>query len=203
MEAGSTVPSVEIAGVRRAHAALAATIGDLDDAVARRPSLLPGWTVGHVLTHLARNGDSVVRRLQGAAQGRVVDQYEGGAAGRAAGIESGAGRPAHDLVADVLRSNDAVDAVLAGYPAGAWDRASRSVSGAEVPSRQVVLSRWREVEVHHVDLGLGHRPRDWPDDLVQRWLPQATEQFLSSADERELLAWLVGRGPAPLLAPWS
>jgi hypothetical protein len=32
-------------------------IGRLTDADARGPSLLPGWTRGHVLTHLARNAD--------------------------------------------------------------------------------------------------------------------------------------------------
>jgi maleylpyruvate isomerase len=66
-----------------------------------------------------------------------------------------------------------------------------------------VFSRWREVEVHHVDLGLGYSPRDWPADLVALWLPRAEDQFLTTADDRELLAWLVGRGPAPRLAPWG
>lgn len=196
-------PSIEIAGVARAHAAIAATIDGLTDDVARGPSLLPGWTVGHVLTHVARNADSVVRRLQGAAAGEVVDQYPGGAAGREREIEDGAGRPAAELVADVLRSNAAVQAALATFPADAWERLTRSVGGGEVPVRAVVFSRWREVEVHTVDLGRGYRPADWPGDLVAAWLPRAQEQFLPTADERDLLAWLVGRGPAPRLAPWG
>jgi maleylpyruvate isomerase len=200
---GGTAPSAEVAGVARAHAALARTLVGLTDGIARRPSLLPGWTVGHVLTHLARNADSVVRRLEGAAAGHVVDQYPGGAEGRARGIEQGAGRTAAELVDDVLATNRAVEAVLATFPAEAWQRFTRSVGGAEIPAREVVFSRWREVEVHHVDLGLGHAPTDWPDDLVRRWLPHAEEQFLRSANQRELLAWLVGRGPAPRLAPWG
>jgi maleylpyruvate isomerase len=199
----SSPPLAEVAGVARAQAALAETIDGLTDDVSRRPSLLPGWTVGHVLTHLARNADSVVRRLGGAAAGTVVDQYPGGADGRARDIEAGAGRPAAELVADVLGTNAAVDAALAAFPAEAWERLTRSVGGAEVPARAVVFSRWREVEVHHADLGLGHGPADWPDDLVERWLPHAQEQFLRGADQRELLAWLVGRGPAPRLAPWG
>ncbi len=44
----------------------------------RGPSLLPEWSDGHVLTHLARNADSVVRRMEGAARGELVDQYPGG-----------------------------------------------------------------------------------------------------------------------------
>ncbi len=34
------------------------------------PSLLPGWTRGHVLTHIARNADSFVRVLEAARSGR-------------------------------------------------------------------------------------------------------------------------------------
>jgi maleylpyruvate isomerase len=199
----SPIPSVEIGGVARAHQAVAATIGTLTDDLARRPSLLPDWTVGHVLTHLARNADSVVRRLVAASADRVVDQYVGGADGRAHDIEEGAGRPAAELVADVLRSNGEVDAALAAFPAGGWDRLTRSVGGELQAARAVVFSRWREVEVHHVDLGLGYGPRDWSADLVERWLPMARERFLGTADERDLLAWLVGRGAAPRLAPWD
>jgi len=197
------VPSLEISGVATAHAALAATIASLTDELARQPSRLPGWSVGHVLTHLARNADSVVRRLAGAVDGQVLDQYAGGAQGRAHDIEEGAGRPAADLVADVLRSNREVEAVLAGFPAEAWDRLSRSVGGELTPARAVVFSRWREVAVHHVDLGLGYEPHDWPEDLVRHWLPGAKERFLATADQRELLAWLVGRASPPMLAPWG
>jgi maleylpyruvate isomerase len=197
------VPSVEIAGVARAHAALAATIVGLTDQTARQPSRLPGWSVGHVLTHVARNADSVVRRLAGAVAGEVVDQYEGGAPGRERAIQDGAGRPAAELVADVLSTNRAVEDALAGAPAEAWDRLTRSVGGEEIPARAVVFLRWGEVEVHHVDLALGYRAADWPDDLVELWLPRAEEQFLRTADRRELLAWLVGRGQAPRLAPWG
>jgi maleylpyruvate isomerase len=200
---GDAVPSGDIAGIARGQAALAATIADLTDELARRPSRLPGWSVGHVLTHVARNADSVVRRLEGAAAGRVVDQYAGGAEGRARDIEAGSGRPAAELVADVLATNRAVEAALAAFPDEAWGRLTRSVSGGEQPARDVAFSRWREVEVHHVDLGLGYTPAEWPGDLVERWLPHAKAQFLDTVDQRSLLAWLVGRAPAPQLESWG
>jgi maleylpyruvate isomerase len=201
--AADGAPTAEIDGTARAHAALAVTIAGLTDELARRPSRLPGWSVGHVLTHVARNADSVVRRLAGAAEDRVVDQYAGGKEGRARDIEEGAGRSAGDLVADVLRTSADVEEALAAFPAERWDRVSRSAGGELIPARAVVFARWREVAVHHVDLGLGYTPRDWSDDLVRLWLPRAEEQFLPTADERDLLAWLVGRGPAPELAPWG
>ena len=56
------------------------------------PSLLPEWTRGHVLTHIARNADSFVRVLEAARRGEVVTQYEGGVASRNADIEAGASR---------------------------------------------------------------------------------------------------------------
>jgi maleylpyruvate isomerase len=201
--ADTVVPAVEIAGTARAHAALGASIANLTHEEVLRASRLPGWSVGHVLTHVARNADSVVRRLEGAAAGRVVDQYAGGAEGRARDIEAGSGRPAVELVADVLATNRAVEAALAAFPDEAWDRLTRSVSGSEQPARDVVFSRWREVEVHHVDLGLGYTPAQWPGELVERWLPHAKAQFLDTVDQRTLLAWLVGRAPAPPLQPWG
>src|SRR5512134_97638 len=91
----------EIAGCAAAHQQLLAHIDPLDDAAIRLPSLLPGWTVGHVLTHVARNADSFVRILEGAERGEILDQYEGGVESRAADIEAGAGRSAGDLVHDV------------------------------------------------------------------------------------------------------
>ncbi|HEY5244074.1 MAG TPA: maleylpyruvate isomerase N-terminal domain-containing protein, partial [Acidimicrobiales bacterium] len=87
-----SVPTKDIDGCRRSHLALLDRIGGLTDEQARSASQLPDWTVGHVLTHLARNGDSVVRRLEGAARGETVDQYPGGYAGRASEIAVGAGR---------------------------------------------------------------------------------------------------------------
>src|ERR1041385_1496073 len=91
-----TRPQIEIEGIRAAQERLLAAIENLTDDDMRAPSMLPGWTRGHVLTHVARNADSVVRRLEGAARGEVLDQYEGGAKGRADDIAHGAPRSAPD-----------------------------------------------------------------------------------------------------------
>ena len=92
-----------VEGCGAAQAALLEDIADLSDDTARRPSRLPDWTVGHVLTHIARNADSLVWRLEGAAKGELRDQYPGGLAQRSSDIEEGAGRPAVELVRDVRR----------------------------------------------------------------------------------------------------
>lgn len=198
MEAGT--PTAWIAGCDAAQGALLASLVDLHDDVARRPSRLPGWSVGHVLTHIARNADSVVWRLEGAAAGEVRDQYPGGLEQRTRDIEAGAGRPAAALVLDVERTGDAVTRVMAGLPTAAWDAPSRTSKGVTESSRDAVLSRWREVVVHHGDLGLG--PVPLPPALVQAWLPRELPRLADRTEPTALLAWVIGRGDPPALSPW-
>src|SRR5262245_7826701 len=56
----------DVAGAAAAHQGLLAMLdgrlsaGALD---VSQPGRLPGWSIGHVLTHLARNADSMVRVL--------------------------------------------------------------------------------------------------------------------------------------------
>src|SRR6476661_3698601 len=79
-----TVPEADLRRVEDAEARFLATIRGLSDGDVAHPTGLPGWTVGHVLTHVARNADSHCRRSHAAARGEVVEQYVGGYAGRAA-----------------------------------------------------------------------------------------------------------------------
>jgi maleylpyruvate isomerase len=44
-----------LAGCVEAHLGLLASFDGLTDEVAAGPSLLPDWSVGHVLTHIARS----------------------------------------------------------------------------------------------------------------------------------------------------
>jgi maleylpyruvate isomerase len=85
-----------LAEITTATRALLATAAKLDDDDVRAPSLLPGWTRGHVLTHVARNADGGTRLLTWARTGAESYEYPSLEA-RAAEIEDGAGRPATDL----------------------------------------------------------------------------------------------------------
>jgi maleylpyruvate isomerase len=176
-------------------------------------SLLPGWTVGHVLTHLARNADSITRVLVAAEHGDVVDRYDGGAPGRHAEIEAGRTRPATEQVADVRATIERLESAWSAHTR--WDGRSRETDGREVPVSDLVFARWREVEVHRADLGLGYGPADWPAiyvraDLVtmeMRWnarrpmgltgLPDAALR----APPHVRLAWLLGRAGIDGLGP--
>ena len=200
MSPGESPPAEWVAGCVAAQAALDAELAGLDDGTARRRSLLPDWSVGHVLTHVARNADSVVWRVEGAARGEVRDQYPGGLEQRRADIEAGAGRPAVELVAEVRASSAAVERVMRELPDAAWNAPSRTARGVVEPSRDAVLSRWREVVVHHGDLGLG--PVPIPPGLVAAWLPRELPRLAERTDPAALLAWVIGRAEPPKLAPW-
>jgi maleylpyruvate isomerase len=197
------VPVREIEGCRAADEHLWATIQGLDDTTVRLPSQLPGWTIGHVLAHIARNGDSVVRRLEGARAGRIVDQYPGGARGRAAEIEATATQPAAALVADVARAAQAVQQAVAAMPDDAWERTSRTVNGTLLTGTQVMFTRWREIEIHHVDLGLGYQPANWPEDLARQWLNTLLPTLTKRCAPQDLLAWCLDRAAAPPLSTWE
>lgn len=194
-------------GCHEASARLMATLDALDDATARRPSRLPDWTVGHVVTHLARNADSHVRMLAGAMAGRVMDQYQGGLPARAADIAVGAGRPAAELVADLGRAIADLDDTWRRVPEDVWATGhGRMGSGELCPCAEMPFRRWREVEIHRVDLGLGAEPAAWPPVYVE---PELTRTLAGLPDRlpppgrAALLAWLVGRADSPPeLPPW-
>jgi maleylpyruvate isomerase len=200
--------SAAIEACRAAHKRLIATASGIDDETARRRSRLPDWTVGHVLTHVARNADGHTHRLEGALRGEDVPRYPRGSDARDRGIEEGAGRPARELAADVADSAARLE--------DTWDRSTRAgwpnsefLGSDKFPTSGSPLRRLREVEVHHADLGLGYEPTDWPDLYVDWELANALErlpQRLSRPeDARRLLAWLVGRSAVPTdleLGPW-
>jgi maleylpyruvate isomerase len=203
MDATSDEIARSVAGCRQAQATLLHRVSSLTDEQARQPCLLPGWSVGHLLTHIARNADSLVRRFEGALRGEIVDQYVGGPAGRQTEIEAGAGRSGAELTDDIRRTNADVDEICGRMPREAWSRLTRSVTGTEAPASYVLLSRWREVEVHHVDLGLGYTPADWPAELMAACLPGVLATLPRRTDQAQLMAWAMDRGPAPEVASWG
>ena len=58
----------DVAGCAQSHQALLAELDGLaraDEVSVTQASLLPDWTVGHVLTHLARNADAMAGMIEG------------------------------------------------------------------------------------------------------------------------------------------
>jgi maleylpyruvate isomerase len=137
----------------------ARTITDPD---LRAPSMLPGWTRGHVLAHLARNADGMRNVLVGVRTGRDRPAYASAEA-READIEQYADRRATEHAADLAGSAMALRTVARQLPDDGWQVPVRMLDGADFfPAAELLTRRLAEVELHHCDLGAGYGPRDWP-----------------------------------------
>jgi maleylpyruvate isomerase len=174
-----------------ATAALIDTVSRLTDDDARAPSVLPGWTRGHVVTHLARNADALANVLHGAQVGEVRPQYHSQEE-RDTAIEQGAARPAAELLEDLVAA------------CGRWEHAANEVhvnrldglgarlpDGPTFPVRKVGLFRRVEVEVHHADLDAGYTADRWPADFVARLMSRRRKEL-----ERDGVALRVSPGDA-------
>ncbi|MFC5184577.1 maleylpyruvate isomerase family mycothiol-dependent enzyme [Actinomadura harenae] len=155
-----------LAAIEEGADRLAKNVAGLDDARLRAASGLPGWTRGHVATHVARNADSLWNLLEWARTGRKVPQYASFEA-REEGLRAGAGRGADELADDLRTSAERFAAQARALPDEAWDFRVRGLIGPEMPAWFVLHRRWRETEVHHVDLAAGYGPADWPVDYVR------------------------------------
>jgi maleylpyruvate isomerase len=193
---------------RAAHSRLRAAADRITDEQACSPSRLPWWTIAHVLTHVARNADGHVRRLEGALRGEDVPRYPGGPAQRDGEISQGALRPAAGIAADLDAAQRRLELVWDRSVAAGWPHAEM-LGDDHWPTTASPVRRLREVEMHHVDLGLGYEPADWPEDYVTWELPVLLATVPSRVhrqeDLRALVAWLSGRRSVPSaiqLDPW-
>jgi len=59
-------------------------------------------------------------------------------------------------------------------PPDAWQRVVRYTAGQEPRADVIVPSRLAEVLIHHVDLDLGYRPRNWPAWFTKDTLSRTT-----------------------------
>ncbi|MEV4128842.1 maleylpyruvate isomerase family mycothiol-dependent enzyme [Nocardia sp. NPDC049707] len=213
--------TVQLETVAEATNRLLDTIRGLDDDVTV-PSLLPGWTRGHLLAHIARNADSLVNLLLWARTGIETPQYASMFI-RDADIEAGAPRPLAEQLADNEAAANRWLALAQTTPEQAWTATVRTRQGRPIPAAEVIWMRLQEVEIHHVDLAAGYQPGDWPMDFVARLLPRAvadlTERYADEADSAAAFevrtidtgfATTIGRGspdhtisgPASALLAW-
>lgn len=193
------------------HCLLARISGlSADDSAAA--SALPGWTRGHVLTHLARNAETFADAFDGVRRGEVLSMYGGSVESRNADIEAGAARGAAELIDDVQRTSSRFLQGLRTLADPDWSGHIRHLRGGLLSIEEVVWMRRQEVEIHHLDLALGYRPEDWPADFVEFNLPRQLQRLPERAPDvvapdllpHDLLAWLYGRGgpTLPDLPPW-
>lgn len=182
--------------------ALERSISDLTDGQARQDSLLPGWTRGHVLTHVARNADAMRNLAEWARTGVMTPMYPSRGK-RDADIAAGADRPVADLRADVHDTQQQLMDDLRSLTDDQWNSTIRiGKDNHEAPATVIPGMRRIEVEVHHVDLDLDYTLAHWPEDFVETMLTDTTKDFNARADVPSFVlvgndnegSWTVGAG---------
>ena len=145
------------------------TARSLDPGSIGAASLCPGWTRGHVLTHIARNADALVNLVTNATTGSSTPMYASPEA-READIEAGCDRPLDEQVADVEASAARFAAAAAGLTEEMTDLPLLARNNTKVKAGYLPFMRMREVVMHHVDLDAGFGFADVDDDTVLRLL---------------------------------
>jgi len=184
--AGSTAQADQLARLRALLSdATARLLGDtitVADDDWRGPSLLPGWSRGHLATHVARQADALVRLTGWARTGQRQDMYDSPAQ-RESEITEGALRSGLDLQVDLDTSAGRLEEAFEQVEAvGAWDAVVEMRGGLAVPARLLPLARLLEVTLHHVDLGTGYTLAD-VDDATADWLLELSAFRLRERDE--------------------
>ncbi len=205
-------------GTQRLVRSVDALSGDDWDA----PSGLPGWTRAHVVAHLALNGEGLTGVLRGEVEHEPAPMYETQEQ-RDSDIEELARADHAEIRERLLVSTVTFPEAVQALPADAWDgRFERTRGGSTLPLAAAPLMRLREIEIHHVDLDVGHSPADWPpgfaeelvDGMVKRQQPETgylvrpldtdrtwevgpvgDDALVVTGPVAELAWWLTGRPP--------
>jgi maleylpyruvate isomerase len=201
---------------------------------------LPGWSRAHVVAHVALHALGASRALTGLVHHRSLPVYDSQER-RDADIDATAKLPPDELrelsFEACGRFKAACEAIHeTGRESGHryWDESIERVPGGPTfTAAGMVDARWREVEIHHVDLGIGYEPSDWSpeftayifdmvvydrgesENLLLRTptgdvpVGEGTGQVIEG-QRAGLAYWLLGRhtghglpGDIPTLGPWQ
>ncbi|MCT9088276.1 maleylpyruvate isomerase family mycothiol-dependent enzyme [Streptomyces sp. ASQP_92] len=163
----------DLASVREATERLLTAAAALDNVSVAEPSRLPGWSRGHVLAHVARNADALVNVLAGRPMYASAEA-------RDADIDRDAPRPLDVQLADVRDSAAGFQAE--GDRPADWSRTVELRNGVTDAAARVPFRRLVEVELHHVDLGIGYELEDLPADFVRRETEFLADRFAGHKD---------------------
>jgi len=225
-------PDFPLELVHRATQSTVQTVDALTDSQWAEPSLLPGWSRAHVVAHLTNHAQGVARAVHGLRHQRASSVYDSNDS-RDQDIERLAARQVEEIRERFLTSvTDVYDALRHLTPGLRSGTVERTPGSGPFPAGELVLQRWREVEIHHADLGAGFTPANWSRDFTTYLLPVVAwdrgdelDLTLRTPDEdfvvgvggqviegsaHDLTWWLLGRGAGegligdlPSLGPWT
>ncbi|WP_426246352.1 maleylpyruvate isomerase family mycothiol-dependent enzyme [Nocardioides sp. LHG3406-4] len=163
------------------------TVDGLPDEAYAAPSLLPGWSRGHVVAHLALNAEGLAGVLNGLVTGEEVPMYASPES-RDADIDELAEADPAALRARLLAATTDFADALERMTDEAWAHTvHRTPGGPTFPASQIPNKRLSEVEIHHADLDAGYDRTMWPVEFAT--------SLLSNLSPR-----LDGHGPLTLRA---
>ncbi|MCP2304748.1 maleylpyruvate isomerase [Actinokineospora globicatena] len=167
--------------VREAWVVLHRVVADLPDPAFREPSLLPGWSRAHVVSHLARNADALVNLLTW-ARTEVEHPAYTSRADRDADIEDGAGREARVIREDLYAACDRFHTAIARLGESEWTATVTHPSGRALPAAEIPELALFEAWNHLVDLDAGTGYADIPVAHLDRLLDLAVRPHRARAD---------------------
>jgi len=168
-----------------ATSSLLRTVERFTDRDLEQESLLPGWTRGHVLAHVAQGADAMRNLLVWARTGVPVAAYASQQA-RDTAIETGARQGAGALLAELSASAERFRTEVTRLNERGWRQPVSVLGGAAFPAAQLLDRRLVEVELHHTDLHVGYGPEQWRPAFAEMLL---AEPMRSQREDR--------RGPLP------
>ena len=205
----SRILNAQVVGCAASHQRLLQALDGLTDEQCRQPSMLAGWSRGHVLSHLANNAYSHLRMFEAASRGEETEQYEGGKPTRDAQIEAWSSLSAHELIGHVRASIYALEGAWASATPTTWTGfgIKSHAGGARVAITDLMLMRWCETEVHHADLDLDYSLENWDSTFVRFELERqlmiwnsrksmgltVLPEVAAKLSPNQRLAWLLGR----------
>lgn len=168
----------------------------------RAPTNLEGWTVRHLVAHLAANADALGNLVHWAATGEETPMYSS-THQRADDIEQGARLSGAELREWFDRAASQLDTGMEGLTDENWQRQIRTAQGRIVPASEIPWLRAREVMVHGVDLGattFAELPIEFlvalGDDIVGKRSGIEGHPALSLDARDAGISWAIGNSPS-------
>ncbi len=160
-------------------------------------SLLPGWTIGHVVTHLARNAAGLGRVLAGAMVGEQFEPYASPQA-RNDDIETGALRTTDAILVDFRAASARLAETIDTVPPHTWSATVDLGRGGPTTADVLLATRLAEVEVHHHDLGTDPGLALLTDDQAATLLAAMLRSYVRVRGVRGVVLLPDGRNPVTL-----
>jgi len=175
-----------------------------------RPSLLPGWTRAHVVSHLALNAEAMTRALHGLVADPNDDvprtMYDSDEQ-RSGDIDDLAGADPSEVRDRLLGATTLLDDAFTAVPDDRWEtRVERTPGGRSIRAAAFPGMRVRELEIHHVDLDAGYTTADWSPEFAEHLLDaMAKRAEPENAFEVKPLdsarTWVLGSGDSEYPVP--